>query len=148
MFLGSGTRHSLGSLPNRAGEGLEISNQAVITAGAHGQAGHFKIRAGGSVRREESSPSAAVTLSPPEEGRQEAEEARVRCQRQFSFLSLYHPIPRHAPPCLGCGNDVGRQDPWCCSDLKVSLTFLNAPNAGTTLLLAFSPRESSGLFGD
>ena len=58
MFLGSGTRHSLGSLPDRAGEGLEVSNQAVITAGAHGQAGHFKIRAGGSVRREESSASA------------------------------------------------------------------------------------------
>lgn len=73
--------------------------------------------------REESSLSAAVTLSPPEEGRQEAEEARVRCQRHFfSFLSLYHPIPRHAPPCLGCGNDVGRQDPCCCSDLKVFLS--------------------------
>lgn len=92
MFLGSGTRHSLGSLANRAGEGLEISNQAVITLGAHGQDGLFKIRAGSSVRREGSSPSATVTLSPPEEKRQEAEDARVRCQRQFSFLSLYHPI--------------------------------------------------------
>lgn len=147
MFLESGTRHSLGSLPNRKGEGLEISNQAVTTPGAHGQVGLFKVRAGGSVRREESSPSAAVTPSLPEEGRQEAEEARVRCQRQFSFLSLYHPILRHAPPCLGCGNDVGRQDPCCCSDLKVFLTFLNAPNVGTTLLLALSPREPSGLFG-
>lgn len=145
MFLGSGTRHSLGSLPNRAGEGLEISNQAVITLGAHGQVVFFKIRAGSSVRREESSPSATVTLSPPEERRQEVEEVRVRCQCQFSFLSLHHPIPRHAPLCLGCGNVLA--DLCCCSDLKVFLTFLNAPNASTTLLLALSPREPSGLFG-